>query len=124
MELDGSGKSVRLPTLPSVKTTVSCKSWRGPNALGPYDLYSWTGRVTRPVKTLCSIGRERERRSVAGPGERAHLGAADEHEVVLAVGVVEVHRLLGLVVRGHAERHDLELRQATRAYSLLHVRRP
>ena len=64
------------------------------------------------------------RRSVAGPGERAHLGAADEHEVVLAVGVVEVHRLLGLVVRGHAERHDLELRQATRAYSLLHVRRP
>jgi len=35
------GKFVRLPTLPSEKMTVSCKSWMGPNTLCPHDLQSF-----------------------------------------------------------------------------------
>jgi len=40
--------SDKLYTLPSKKMTTSCKSWRGPNTLGPRDLQSWRGRIPRP----------------------------------------------------------------------------
>ena len=36
--------SLMLPTLAREKK-ASCKSWRGPNTLGPHYLQSWTGRV-------------------------------------------------------------------------------
>jgi len=31
------------------KMIASCKSWRGPNTVGPRDLHSWTGRVPKGV---------------------------------------------------------------------------
>ena len=36
----------------STKMIASCKSWRGPNTLGPQDLQSWRGRVHSVVAPM------------------------------------------------------------------------
>jgi len=69
--------------------TACCKSWRGPNALGPRDLQSWKGRVPRVAPGGCAVCRRGI--IVATRNQRFTAAASREFQQRLYFGNLVAH---------------------------------